>query len=308
MDRIPDNEETLSVGRQAIFMKAVKVAVLPVMTALLNASVQINHLSDQYLQTTLSILPKFREKINEATKDSQRVAPRFGTVNNRLIRVHTFEAKLLYLAIEARLEKWANAHQSNILNQINEENENDEAIDHMAVPSTVPGLVSWTFHVCYSHSYSEPVLFLQAHDQSGSPLDPESILSELEFEIQESPLGRESGNTQEEIKEKTIASRGPGSVTAISAPAVSQEHHPVLHRPFYMLHPCQTGQIMEELLSRSTERLLIKTTAAVENSNSRNDDGLKDGCMYLLAWLSVVGRPMGVAPTPAEWQDAVTKL
>lgn len=296
-------------------MKVVKGVMMPTLTAIINACVRINSITDDWKETTVAILPKYRNKIFEGSKSNlDRVLKRSGSVNNRVIQLGTFEAKLLYLALDSRLSKWYHAKQALLrkeqtsnglkspLDQLastrSEKLETmlgnaiiDEDPSAAALPPT--NLTSWTLHICYSHSYKEPVLYFQAHDQSGTPLDPGLILSELDFGV--------------EVNEgHSVFVPGAGD----KIPAVSQEHHPVLHRPFYMLHPCQTGQVMEELIQKMDQLSHGDGEERVERSRGSTPGAEKqeDGCRYLLAWLSVAGRPVGGAPTPIEWQDAMTKL
>ncbi|EFN54044.1 hypothetical protein CHLNCDRAFT_136113 [Chlorella variabilis] len=91
--------------------------------------------------------------------------------------------------------------------------------------------------------------------------------------------------------------------------------HPLLRRPFYMLHPCQTEAIMQLLTNPEDDSQLDGAPAAAA-AGSREATGATalppqaapaaHGRMlrYLLAWLSVAGQPLGLSPPVELWLQA----
>jgi ubiquitin-like-conjugating enzyme ATG10 len=140
-------------------------------------------------------------------------------------------------------------------------------------------LSRWAYNVLYSPSYGEPVLYFEAHDQSGSPLPLAHVLASLRLE-------------------GGAAAEGATSSVQLPAVTLSQEDHPLLGRPFYLLHPCRTGDVMGRLLGPrhlasgdSVEAAAAGATAEPESSSLR----------YLLAWMCVAGQPVGLSPSPEHW-------
>jgi len=171
----------------------------------------------------------------------------------------------------------------------NEETEKDD-LSVSAAPAPLH-IISWRIHVCYSHSYREPVLYFQTTDQSGTPLPFKRILTELENE--QPNFSNNNSESQE-----------------LDLPSISQEDHPVLHTPFYMLHPCQTGEIMALLAPQNKEMqqnslaLPPLPTFLPEQEKGLCNSELK----YLLAWLCVAGRPVGVALHASEYKDILNSV
>lgn len=106
----------------------------------------------------------------------------------------------------------------------------------------------------------------------------------------------------------------PARTPLASAPLPLQEH-PLLRRPFYMLHPCQTEAIMQLLTNPEDDSQLDGAPAAAA-AGSREATGATalppqaapaaHGRMlrYLLAWLSVAGQPLGLSPPVELWLQA----
>ncbi|KAI0530602.1 hypothetical protein KFK09_000147 [Dendrobium nobile] len=88
------------------------------------------------------------------------------------------------------------------------------------VPSSV--IHAYDFHIIYSFSYRNPVLYFHGHKYDGQPLDLDDIQKDLpEYSLK---LIRESKWT-----------------------FITFEEHPYLHQPWYMLHPCGTSDWMKLL-------------------------------------------------------------
>ncbi|KAL4558493.1 hypothetical protein LXL04_036694 [Taraxacum kok-saghyz] len=102
------------------------------------------------------------------------------------------------------------------------------------------------FHVVYSHSYRVPVLYFNAQTSDGQPLNQDEI--EKSLPIKSSEMLMESKWT-----------------------FITQQEHPYLNRPWYMLHPCGTSEWMKLLL--------------VGHSSTNQ---------YLISWFSVVGQVFGL--------------
>lgn len=98
------------------------------------------------------------------------------------------------------------------------------------------------YHVVYSDSYCVPVLYFNAFHSNGQMLKHEELVKLF------SPAHREV------------------MVSQIWT-TVTQTEHPILQLPFYMLHPCKTASLMNN----------VKPVHSVNNDH------------YLLQWLSSVG-------------------
>lgn len=93
-------------------------------------------------------------------------------------------------------------------------------------------LLNYEYNVIFSESYGVPVFYLCISDQAGNPLS----VNELKIL---------PGTTEQTI---------------------NQVEHPLLFRPFYMVHPCKTSEFMESH---------------------------KDSQNYLICWLSTVATLVG---------------
>ncbi|KAL4440427.1 hypothetical protein ABPG75_003428 [Micractinium tetrahymenae] len=89
-----------------------------------------------------------------------------------------------------------------------------------------------TCHVAYHLSYRVPVLYFEASGPDGVPVGLDALLQAL-------PRLREA------------LSGGPAGTV------VTQEEHPFLSRPCFMLHPCQTGAIMQLVMEGGVSLLLL---------------------------------------------------
>ncbi|XP_072950309.1 ubiquitin-like-conjugating enzyme ATG10 isoform X2 [Typha angustifolia] len=109
---------------------------------------------------------------------------------------------------------------------------------------------AYDFHIVYSFSYRVPVLYFRGYTSDGDPLNLDDIEKDLP----------------------------PYSFKILSESKwtfMTQEEHPYLSRPWYMLHPCGTSDWMKLLVGGDEPRDL-KTLH------------------YLTAWLSVVGQAVGM--------------
>lgn len=107
--------------------------------------------------------------------------------------------------------------------------EDEEPVDSatlVQVPKSV--IHTYDFHIVYSHSYKDPVLYFNGHQSDGQPLDLDEIQKDLP-----------------EYSQKLL--------TESKWTFITVEEHPYLHQPWYMLHPCGTSDWMKLLLHGRTD-------------------------------------------------------
>ncbi|XP_047586962.1 ubiquitin-like-conjugating enzyme ATG10 isoform X2 [Lutra lutra] len=123
--------------------------------------------------------------------------------------------------------------------------------DDFEVTETTAGseVVKYEYHVLYSCSYQVPVLYFRASFLDGRPLALKDIWEGI-HECYKSRLLQEPWDT------------------------ITQQEHPVLGQPFFVLHPCKTNEFM---------------TPVLENSRKINRS-----VNYITSWLSVVGPVVGL--------------
>ncbi|BBM99998.1 ubiquitin-like-conjugating enzyme ATG10 [Marchantia polymorpha subsp. ruderalis] len=88
-----------------------------------------------------------------------------------------------------------------------------------------------TYHVIYNESYNVPTIYFRGYHSDGSPINWLDIHMSLPSHLAQ----------QMDQNRWTF---------------LTQEEHPYLHRPWFMLHPCGTSSIMSLM---STERLKQKS-------------------------------------------------
>ncbi|XP_037065417.1 ubiquitin-like-conjugating enzyme ATG10 isoform X3 [Peromyscus leucopus] len=100
--------------------------------------------------------------------------------------------------------------------------------------------IKYEYHVLYSCSYQVPVLYFRASFLDGRPLALKDIW--------------------EGVHEcyKTRLLQGPWDT-------ITQQEHPVLGQPFFVLHPCKTNEFMTAVL-RSSQK--INRNCGMENTKS----------------------------------------
>uniref|UniRef100_A0A9L0SHE3 Ubiquitin-like-conjugating enzyme ATG10 n=1 Tax=Equus caballus TaxID=9796 RepID=A0A9L0SHE3_HORSE len=110
-------------------------------------------------------------------------------------------------------------------------------------------VIKYEYHVLYSCSYQVPVLYFRASFLDGRPLALKDIW--------------------EGVHEcyKTRLLQGPWDT-------ISQQEHPILGQPFFVLHPCKTNEFM---------------TPVLKNSRKINRN-----VNYITSWLSLVGPVVGL--------------
>ncbi|XP_056369966.1 ubiquitin-like-conjugating enzyme ATG10 isoform X6 [Oenanthe melanoleuca] len=110
-------------------------------------------------------------------------------------------------------------------------------------------VVRYEYHVLYSSSYQVPVLYFRACFLDGRPLTLDEI------------WGSVHASYQARLQE------GPWDT-------ITQQEHPILGQPFFVLHPCRTKEFISAVLSGSQE-------------HHRHTN-------YIILWLSTVGPVVGL--------------
>ncbi|XP_026168488.1 ubiquitin-like-conjugating enzyme ATG10 isoform X1 [Mastacembelus armatus] len=110
-------------------------------------------------------------------------------------------------------------------------------------------VLQYEYHILYSCSYSTPVLYFRVSSLDGRGLSLEEVWSSVHpnfrLRLQKSPLN-----------------------------AITQQEHPLLGQPFFMLHPCRTEEFMKPVLQ------------VVQDKHRPFN--------YILTWLSVMGPVVGL--------------
>ncbi|XP_073272983.1 ubiquitin-like-conjugating enzyme ATG10 isoform X3 [Primulina huaijiensis] len=132
--------------------------------------------------------------------------------------------------------------------------EEDDFIDTAKlVRNQDSGAHHYNFHIVYSLSYRVPVLYFRAYCSDGQPLALKDI-------------------------EKDIPVNSVQLLTKSKWTFLTQEEHPILHLPWYTLHPCGTVEWM---------RLLLGNKTCIDQGGLPIDK-------YLVSWFSVVGQVFGL--------------
>ncbi|XP_061874319.1 ubiquitin-like-conjugating enzyme ATG10 [Colius striatus] len=127
-----------------------------------------------------------------------------------------------------------------------EESLDDSQVDGACATEEV---IRYEYHVIYSSSYQVPVLYFKACFLDGRPLTLDEIWKSVHACYQVRLL------------------QGPWDT-------ITQQEHPLLGQPFFVLHPCQTNQFMSSILSSSQK-------------HNRHTN-------YIILWLSIVGPVVGL--------------
>ncbi|NXQ55198.1 ATG10 enzyme, partial [Anthoscopus minutus] len=110
-------------------------------------------------------------------------------------------------------------------------------------------VVRYEYHVLYSSSYQVPVLYFRACFLDGRPLSLDEI------------WGSVHASYQARLQE------GPWDT-------ITQQEHPILGQPFFVLHPCRTKEFISAVLGAS-------------QAHHRHTN-------YIILWLSTVGPVVGL--------------
>ncbi|XP_059473274.1 ubiquitin-like-conjugating enzyme ATG10 [Neocloeon triangulifer] len=85
-------------------------------------------------------------------------------------------------------------------------------------------MVVFEYHILYSLSYGVPVLYFNAWKSDGSLLEIEKV-----WDLASSPY-------KDAVKESKWG-------------AVSQQDHPIIGKPYFFFHPCNTARLLEDVCS-----------------------------------------------------------
>uniref|UniRef100_UPI00358F5432 ubiquitin-like-conjugating enzyme ATG10 isoform X2 n=1 Tax=Myxine glutinosa TaxID=7769 RepID=UPI00358F5432 len=103
------------------------------------------------------------------------------------------------------------------------------------------------YHVVYSLSYAVPVLYLNAHTLDGRRLSLDSILSRASLTLRAGLDG--AGTSRVSGAESQDGDDYDGRTEcAIRWDGLTQQEHPLLGHPFYVLHPCRTAQLLQPIV------------------------------------------------------------
>uniref|UniRef100_A0A8C9W892 Ubiquitin-like-conjugating enzyme ATG10 n=2 Tax=Scleropages formosus TaxID=113540 RepID=A0A8C9W892_SCLFO len=121
--------------------------------------------------------------------------------------------------------------------------------------------IRYEYHVLYSSSYQTPVLYFRASALDGRPLSLEEMWD----------------NVHPSYRRRLLHSPWD---------TITQQEHPCLGQPFFVLHPCRTWDFMSPILE-----------AAQNECRKLN---------YIVSWLSVVG-PMVGLEIPLSYATVASK-
>ncbi|KAM7147753.1 ubiquitin-like-conjugating enzyme ATG10 isoform 4-T6 [Molossus nigricans] len=110
-------------------------------------------------------------------------------------------------------------------------------------------VIKYEYHVLYSCSYQVPVLYFRASFLDGRPLSLKDVWEEVRECYQ--PRLRQ----------------GPWDT-------ITQQEHPILGQPFFVLHPCKTDEFLTPVL--------------------KNSQKINRPVNYVTSWLSIVGPVVGL--------------
>ncbi|ELT88047.1 hypothetical protein CAPTEDRAFT_225544 [Capitella teleta] len=111
-----------------------------------------------------------------------------------------------------------------------EKEESLETLSDLEITATETSeriLCSCEYHIIFSSSYGVPVLYFNFYKQDGSLLKLNDVWSTIPDAFNDRL-----------IEEKWTF--------------ITQQEHPIRHKPFFHLHPCHTGQLMKASSSLST--------------------------------------------------------
>lgn len=122
-------------------------------------------------------------------------------------------------------------------------------------------VLRYEYHVLYSRSFRVPVLYFRASFLDGRPLTLEDIWEGVH---------------------QCYRAR------VLQAPwdAITQQEHPILGQPFFVLHPCKTNEFMTPVL--------------------KNPQKINRNINYITTWLSVVGPVVGLT-LPLSYAKAASQ-
>ncbi|KAL7848192.1 hypothetical protein AOLI_G00229100 [Acnodon oligacanthus] len=136
--------------------------------------------------------------------------------------------------------------------QVDDDTENQAVCENQAV-------MCYEYHVLYSCSYQVPILYFRASTLDGRLLSLEEVWNNIRPNYRKQLL------------------QGPWDT-------LTQQEHPFLGQPFFVLHPCRTEEFMRPVLQMAHAE--------------------KRKVNYIVSWLSVIG-PMVKLEVPLSYCTAV---
>lgn len=112
--------------------------------------------------------------------------------------------------------------------------------------------ITFDYHIVYSLSHSVPVLYFNAWHSSGQLLSLDEVWERVDATHREQIISNKWGT-------------------------LTQVEHPLLGRPYFQLHPCNTAKLMGQVIPQS--------------ASSHSPATLRT---YLVSWLSMFGPPVGL--------------
>lgn len=88
--------------------------------------------------------------------------------------------------------------------------------------------LKYEFHVVYSESYSVPVLYFNISHLDGSLLSLDDVWKLF--------MHKNTSNMYETL---------------------TQQEHPILHRPFFLLHPCHTEELLRKVADQTAKKRFL---------------------------------------------------
>lgn len=128
-----------------------------------------------------------------------------------------------------------------------DDDDDDDGVASAASDSSQ--VLQYEYHVLYSCSYSSPVLYFRAFTLEGRSLSLEEVWSTVHPNF------------------RARLHNGPLNT-------ITQQEHPLLGQPFFMLHPCRTEEFMQPVLQLAQDQ--------------------RRPVNRVLTWLSVVGPVVGL--------------
>lgn len=112
--------------------------------------------------------------------------------------------------------------------------------------------ITFDYHIVYSLSHSVPVLYFNAWHSTGQLLSLDEVWERVDATHREQIISNKWGT-------------------------LTQVEHPLLGRPYFQLHPCNTAKLMGQVMPQS--------------AHSHSPATLRT---YLISWLSMFGPPVGL--------------
>jgi ubiquitin-like-conjugating enzyme ATG10 len=153
--------------------------------------------------------------------------------------------------------------------------EGDEEVDAAAVagPALQADFHIFDFHILFHPSYQQPTLYFKGRSSEGMPLD----IHVMEAHFQ-------------------LLYNGQEPASQCSWKFIGVEEHLVLRQPYYMLHPCQTAEVMALLRPNSGPQGGWR-----HERGGHAGTAVEKGVDYLRAWFSVYGPAVGLKLPRPLW-------